>query len=757
MGTVRYHVGVRGFWRAAWILSLFGSIGLCADPLVAQKPYTTWRDYLGSADSSHYSALGQINRSNVTQLQVAWTYPTDGQATYVSNPIIVDHVMYVIAKNFAVVALDPATGREIWVHPTRSASDPPIVGDGGWGLKHRGINYWQSKDGSDRRLILPINQFLQEIDARTGKSITSFGKDGLVDLRAGLGRDPQSVAQIEFDTPGRVYDNLLIVGSATGEEYMSPPGDIRAYDVRTGKVVWIFHTVPHPGEFGYDTWPEQAWKYVGGTNCWGEMSLDKQRGIIYVPTGAPTYDFYGADRKGNNLFSDSLLALNARTGKLIWYYQLVHHDLWDYDATAAPQLLTVRHNGKAVPIVAEASKQGFLYVFNRVTGKPLWPIVEQPVPKSDMPGEAASPTQPFPVRPPPFARQKFTVADLDPYVLTAEERTSWKQRIETAVNEGLFTPPELTETIEMPGNLGGANWGSTASDPMTGTMFVVSMDIPAVLKDEIRQPTMLQAADARMHPGMKIPEGTLADQGMIVYQQTCQRCHGLDRKGAPPTIPSLADAPARLGDAAVKSAVKNGAGDMPPFPDLNDSSVNALLAFLGNQTGGPVNAAFETGSGLPPPYPKGTATPSVRYWSGYGTTPNLIKPPWSTLTAYDLNQGTIKWQVPLGDAPQAASEGIKDTGIMAPRGGAVVTRTGLIFYATRDEGKLRVYDERTGEVLWTADLPAASQAVPAVYEEGGREYIVVCATAEKYPKAPVQRAYIAFALPVAAENARRKQ
>jgi quinoprotein glucose dehydrogenase len=734
--------------RLARSLLLFASTGFCAGHAFAQQAYTTWRSYLGSDDSSHYSSLKQINAANLNELEVAWTYPTDDQVIYVFNPIIVDRVMYVMAKNFSVVALDATTGRELWVHPTRPADAPMITSDGGWAWKHRGINYWQNKSGSDRRLIIPVNQHLEEIDARSGKSIKSFGKDGLVDLRAGLGRNPESIGQIEFDTPGRIFENLLIVGSATGEDYWSPPGDIRAYDVRTGKMVWIFHTVPHPDEFGYNTWPKEAWKYAGGTNCWGEMSLDEKRGIVYIPTGAPSYDFYGADRIGNNLFADTLLALDARTGKLIWHYQLIHHDLWDYDATAAPQLLTVQMDGKTIPIVAQASKQGFVYVFDRVTGKPLWPIEERPVPKSNMPGEVASPTQPFPTKPPPFARQKFSVADLDRYILNPDERASWTRRIATAVNDGIFTPPELTDTIEMPGNLGGANWGSTASDPANGTMYVVSMDIPAILKNESAPPSLLRSTDARMHPGTKIPAGTLAEQGQIIYQQKCQLCHGVDRNGAPPAIPSLVDASTRLGDSTIRSAIRNGAGDMPPFQDLNDAGLNALLAYLGNQSGGTMQPAFETGSGLPPPYPNGSGAPTARYWSGYGLEPTIINPPWSTLTAYDMNKGEIKWQVPVGDAPQAASEGIKDTGIMRPRGGAVVTGSGLLFYATRDEAKLRAYDAATGKVLWTVDLPAASNAVPAVYEEDGREYIVVCAAAPKWPETKAtHRGYIAFALP----------
>ena len=484
---------------------------------------------------------------------------------------------------------------------------------------------------------------------------------------------------------------------------------------------------------------------AGGTNCWGEMSLDEKTGIVYIPTGAPTYDFYGADRKGNTLFADSLLAVDARTGKLIWYYQLIHHDLWDYDATSAPQLLTIKHDGQNVDVVAEASKQGYLYVFNRATGKPIWPIEERPAPKSNMPGEAASPTQPVPTAPPPFARQKFTVADLDPYILSSRDRARWKAVVEGAVNEGLFTPPEQQDTIEMPGNRGGSNWGMTASNPTNATMFVVSMDIPAILKNERRAPPSL----------WNIPStGTPVQQGKAVYHFYCERCHGLDREGAPPAIPSLVNAPANFGEDTVKSVVKYGLKDMPGFPDLTDRLLKGLILYLGH----PESAPGPLPPGGEPPAGSNAAGDAVRYWTGYGLQPSIIKPPWSVITAYDLNQGTIKWQVPLGNAPQGASEHLKDTGIMLPRNGPVVTASGLYFIATKDEGKLRAYDQETGKVLWSVDLPAASEGVPAVYEVNGREYLVVCATSAKQndvprdgpeqPTAePVHRNYIAYALP----------
>ncbi len=368
----------RGFRLSSSALLGFLLAGRCA-----AQSHVTWSDYLGGLDSSHYSALTQINRSNVGQLEQAWSYSTRDNYAYGFSPLVVDNVMFVLAKSGCLVAIDATSGQEIWTHEFVPLPGSPVFrgpGFGGRGRGNRGANYWESKDRSDRRILIAANNFLEAIDAKTGKLVPTFGNNGRVDLRQGLGRDPNTIRQIQSNTPGRVFENLIILGSATGESYISPPGDLRAYDVISGKMVWIFHTVPHPGEFGFDTWPKDAWKYVGGTNTWGEISVDEKRGIAYFPIGSPTYDFYGADRKGTNLFSDCLLALDARSGKYLWHFQLTHHDLWDYDAVAAPQLVTVKHDGKAVDAVAEAGKQGFLYVFDRVTGKPLWPIEERPVP-----------------------------------------------------------------------------------------------------------------------------------------------------------------------------------------------------------------------------------------------------------------------------------------------------------------------------------------------------------------------------------------
>jgi glucose dehydrogenase len=589
-----------------FVVALQGALAQTQKPSAA-KPHTTWSDYGGGADASQYSALTQINRSNVTQLQIAWKYPTGDASGYLFDPIVVDNVMFVQAKGGSIVALDAATGKELWAHPNAAR------------ITSRGMNYWESKDRKERRLLFSSSQFLQSIDAVTGEPISSFGVEGRVDLRVGLDRDPTTI-NAQSNTPGRVFENLIILGSATNQAYKSAPGDIRAFDVRSGKLVWTFHTVPRPGEFGYDTWPPDAWKTVGGANAWGELTVDEPRGIVYVPTGSPKYNFYGANRIGANLFGDCLVALDARTGKRLWHFQMVHHDIWDYDNATAPKLLTIRHNGKPVDVVAQAGKTGFLYVFNRVTGEPIWPIEERPVPKSDMPGEQAWPTQPFPTAPPPFARQSFTEKDLSPYIDDPTEKARFLEDIRGARNEGLFTPPGLGYTVQMPGNNGGSNFGGAAVDPEHGTMFVVSKDWPALLK-----------------------------------------------LSAPATA--------------------------APSDDPKSVQYESPFGFM------------ITSSGL-----------------------TAIAPPWTSFTAFDLNTGTIKWKIPLGEVPELAAKGITDTGSHFPKVGPVVTAGGLIFTGTRDK-KIRALDVDTGKVLWTVEVEAGIEGIPAVYEVNGKQYVVYCVAA----------------------------
>ena len=601
-----------------------------AGAFAQDRPYTSWRDYAGSADSAQYSGLRQVNRSNVNRLQVAWTYPTGDGRKYFFNPIVIDELMYVMGKNNSIVALNAATGKEVWSYSP--GADTRII-------TSRGINYWESKDRTERRLLFASNHFLRAIDARTGKPLSSFGDGGSVDLKQGLGRDPKTLSLVQSITPGRVFEDLLILGSATNQGYGSGPGDIRAFDVRTGKVVWTFHTIPHPGEFGYDTWTKDAWQTAGGANVWGEMSLDVQRGIVYAPTASAKYNFYGANRLGANLFGDCLLALDARTGKRLWHFQMVHHDIWDYDDATAPKLLTLRHEGKTVDAVAQVSKQGFVWVFDRETGKPLWPIEERKVPASDMPGEKAWEMQPFPTKPPPFARQTFTVDDLSPF-LSPQDRARFRDEILSARNEGLFTPPAKRGTIQMPGNNGGANWGGAAVDPSRGILVVVSKDLPSLLKLESKSKSGVESPDTRYESGFGFMIGS-----------------------------------------------------------------DGLAA---------------------------------------------IAPPWTSMTAYDLNQGNIQWKIPLGEVPELAAKGFKNTGTHYPKVGPVVTAGGLIFTGTRDR-KVRAFDVENGKVLWEKELDAALEGIPALYEIAGKQYIVFCAAAQvgltPATSVPIPGAYVAFALP----------
>jgi quinoprotein glucose dehydrogenase len=596
---------------------------LSAAALVSAQDYKSWSDYAGSADSAQYTALTQITRDNVKNLQVAWTYPIGDNRRYSFAPLMANGMLYVMGKNSSIVALNAATGKEVWTYaPSPGFSQ----------ITTRGINYWQSKDGKDSRLLFTGNHALRALDAKTGKPVESFGVNGAVDLREGLDRDPRKLTVLGSMSPGRVFENLIIVGTATNQGYGSAPGDVRAFDVRTGKLAWTFHTVPRPGEFGYDTWPKDAWKTVGGANVWSEFTVDEKRGIVYLPTASPKYNFYGAERHGNNLFADCLLALDARTGKRLWHFQMVHHDIWDYDNATAPKLLTVTHNGKKVDVVAQAGKQGFLWVFDRVTGAPLWPIEERPVPKTDMPNEWSSPTQPFPTAPPPFGRQKFTVDDLSPF-LSPEDRAKFRDALLSARNEGLFTPPAMRGTVELPGNNGGANWSGGAVDPLKGRLYIVNKDFPAILKME---------------------RDTSAPEGVERY--------------------------------------------VTGFNLVTDSN------------------------GLSP-----------------------IAPPWTTLNAYDLNTGTLAWKVPLGDTP-----GHKGTGAQYPKVGPVVTATGLIFTGARDK-HVRVIDAENGKTIWEMEMPTAMDGIPAVYEIGGRQYVVYCAASQagltRATEEKIQGAYIALALP----------
>ncbi len=718
----------------------------------AQSPRDVWwPGYGNGSDNSRYFASRQIDRSNVSRLQVAWTYPYGDTG---SSPIVVRGTIYGRGRNGSLVAVDARTGTERWVRENML------------GMTSRGINYWASADGRDERLIFAMEGLLQQVDAKTGKSILSFGTNGVVDLRAGIdGRDPDTIGNIQSNTPGEIFENLLILGSATGEGYMAPPGDIRAYDVVSGKLVWTFHTIPRPGEFGYDTWPKDAWRYAGGTNAWGEMTVDTARGIAYIPLGSPTYDFYGADRAGLNLFGTSIVALDARTGKRLWHFQIVHHDLWDMDPSAAPQLTTIRHEGRRRDVVVVTAKTGWLYVFDRVTGEPIWPIEERPVPKSEMEGEQSWPTQPVPTKPEPYIKHTFTAEDISPY-LSAEERERFGKRLLAADNKGIFTPISTRDTVHVPASNGGTLFGGAASDPGTGTVYVVAHDNPGIVR-------LLRPGEGR--GGGAAP----VSPGRLVYQQNCQACHGPDREGVPDVGQPLVHVTAnpagnivagtpRFDAGAIRAVVASGKGRMPAFPHLTRADLDNLVAFLTGPAGrgrgagafaGRGRGAGPIGSGAPAeliagsgsawtrpasapgrgrgaaiPYPDGTPDFTRYTLNEYNTVGNRIKPPFTTIVKYDLNQPTIKWRIGFGDDPELAARGITGTGAPAVNNSIVITQSGLLFGAGLDN-HIRAWDTDSGKQLWASRFGGNFIGGPVMYLMQGRQYLLVAAASTAAPPA----------------------
>jgi quinoprotein glucose dehydrogenase len=750
---------------AATIAIAAASIGLAT--VLAQSRGDKWWPGYSGADNSRYFASRQIDKANVNRLQVAWTYPF-GDTSF--HPIAVRGAIYGRGRNGSLVAVDAKTGKELWIRENMN------------GMTSRGMNYWESADGRDQRLIFAMNSLLQELDAKTGKPIMTFGSNGVVDLRVGIdGRDPAAIGNIQSNTPGEVFENLIILGSATGEGYMSPPGDIRAYDVLTGRLVWTFHTVPRPGEFGYDTWPKDAWKYIGGVNNWGEMTVDARRGVVYIPLGSPTYDFYGADRPGANLFGTSVVALEARTGKRLWHFQIVHHDLWDLDPSAAPQLTTIRHNGRDRDVVVISSKTTWLYVLDRATGEPIWPIEERPVQKSDMPGEQSWPTQPYPTNPPPHGRQAFTVNDVSPYLPTPEA-DALKKRLAGARNDGLFTPISYGDTMHMPTSNGGVLFGGMASEPR-GAVYVVSHDNPGILR-------LLKPGENAGRGG-----GPAVPPGQALYQQHCQACHGPDRLGTDNGVPLVAAAdPAnniaagapRFDAGAVRTVLNAGKGRMPAFAHLTAPDIEALVTFLTTAPGGRGagggggrgRGAGPAGSGAPPelivgsgsvsvraeapggrgrgalpPYPDGVQQYERPVINEYNTVGNRIAPPYTSIVKYDLNQPRIAWRIGFGDDPALAARGITGTGAPAILNGLVVTESGLVFGAGADN-QIRAWDSDTGRQLWASRFGGNFVGSPVMYETDGRQYLMVPAASTAGgrgggapPPAGTPLGWVAYALP----------
>ncbi len=678
----------------------------------SKNQYVTWSSYLGDPGRSHYSTLSQITPENVKSLRVAWSYEAADWGQMQMNPIVADTILYGVTAAMRVVALHAATGKEIW-----QFGDSVKV----WHSTSRGVSYWEK--GKDKRILYTRGSDLYALNALSGKPIPTFGDNGKVDMRSGLPKSAQSKFVIS-NTPGTIYKDIIAMPLRLSEGPGAPPGDVMAFNVITGAVEWVFHTIPEADEEGYDSWGDEDPRespLVGAANNWSGMAVDEEAGIIYVPTGSAAPDFYGGVRKGSNLYANSLVALDGGTGERIWHFQFTHHDIWDRDPPAPPNLLMVEQDGKKIPAVAQVTKQGYVYVFNRMTGEPLFDIEEHPVPPSILEGEEAWPTQPFPVKPKPFARQSTELSEnsVSPY---AENQEELRELLRTA-DKRIYAPPSLEPTILLPGYDGAAEWGGAGADPEDGILYVNSNEMPRMLQMGIAK---------NDYAGLPLGQG--------VYNKYCVTCHQADRKGVVASgFPSLIDLQLRKEKDEVSTIVKQGKGMMTGFPQIPNEEMEALLRFLFDEEV-QHSVAEET-----------TQTDSVAIpykHLGYNKFVDsnglpAIKPPWGTLHAIDLNTGHYIWSIPFGNTPELGGEGI---GIGTENyGGPIVTENGLLFIGATRDGYFRVFNKHTGELLWEYKLPAAAFATPAMYEANGKQYIAIACGGEKLGTEKGNR-IIAFAL-----------
>ena len=737
--------------RLAAALAVAGACAVCA------QEDTDWPAYHGGYDNGHHSHLDQVHRGNVADLEIAWTLDTGdlfpGREMY-AQPLVIDGVIYVVSPKLKVIAADAAGGEIIWQFD-------PFEGHRALGrYRVRGLTHWSA--GEDARLFVGIRHHLYALNARTGRPVPGFGEQGRIDLREHLDRNPEALS-VQLTTPGVVFGDLLIVGSAVSEFLPSAYGDIRAFDVRSGELRWTFHTIPRPGEFGHETWPAEAWRHTGGANSWAGLALDAVRGIVFAPTGSTAFDYYGGDRSGDNLFANSLLALDAATGERIWHYQTVRHDTWDRDLPTAPTLVTVQRAGRRIDAVAQPTKSGHLFLFDRETGETLFPIEELPVPAAEMPGEMLSPTQPLPLLPAPFARQRLTEAMLSRR--TPDAHAAVQERFRQYRSGGQFTPLGTTGTIMQPGLDGGAEWGGAAWDPDTGLLYLNANDVPWLIRLSERPPS-----DAVL-------------DGREIYDRDCAVCHGAERRGTAdlPPLTGLEEFHSLL---EVVQFVALGSGTMPGFRGLGADALYAVSEYVltGRETAAAANnrlgsvgqpaietrssGGAEAGGGEHPaveaepdrrgPVDEPIVSPYILAEASRFQDPDgypAIEPPWGTLNAINLDTGDYVWRVPLGEYPELADSGAGPTG-SENYGGPLVTAGGLVFMAaTVFDRKFRAFDKATGELLWETVLPAAGHATPITYRIDGRQYVVIAAgggkatTRSGIDDAGSGAKYVAFALP----------
>lgn len=699
---------------------------------------TNWPNYGGNKAGNRYSPLDQINIKNVSNLKVAWQYDAvkrperspapKRQMEIQCQPIVIDGILYGTTPNLNLFAIKADTGEELWKFDPFKDKTPRFH-------VSRGVMYWAN--GNDKRILYTAGPQLFALDAATGKPVENFGENGIVDLRQGTSDIPdrdKSKMSVDATSPGVIYKDVLVIGSRVSEYGDAAPGSIRGFDIKTGKLKWVFHTIPQPGEKGYETWPKDAWKKMGGANNWAGMVLDEKRGAVYFGTGSPSVDFYGVDREGKNLYANCVISLNAETGKLNWYYQTVHHDLWDRDISCQPNLVLVKNKGKLVDAVAQATKDGLLFLLNRDTGLPLFPMEERSAAANyKLPGEHPWPTQPYPVKPTPFSRQVFTENEITN--ISPEATAFVKAKFDQSRSGNKYMPPSKEGTLYL-GIGGGAEWGGNAADP-DGILYQNGNEMVWDLK-------MLD---------YKVPNADEGITGKSLYMRNCAACHRADRMGSGQEYPNLVSVGNRLSKDDINTIIKSGRGRMPSFQHIPDKEREAIVNFLldidnktvastdnHSATAAPESAVKKSDFPYIPPYINNGWT---RFFDQNGYP--AIKPPWGTLNAIDLNTGEYLWRVPLGEFPELTKKGIPITGT-ENYGGPIVTAGGLVFIAATKDERIRAFDKKTGKVVWEYQLPAGGFATPITYQVNGKQYVVIAAGGSKNGHKP-GGSYIAFALP----------
>jgi quinoprotein glucose dehydrogenase len=692
-------------------MRIFAVLALASCAL-AQQNYSGWSVAGGGTENLHYSSLNQINTKNVDKLHVAWTFDSHDaypQSDIQCNPIVIDQVMYLTSPKLRVIAVEAKSGKQIWSYDASKEGRAPNY--------NRGLTYWT--DGQQSRILFTAGTDLISLDAKTGKLAAGFGQNGKVDMREAF-NPPLGDTSLTVTSPGVIYKDLIILGSSTSETLPATPGDIRAYDVRNGKLCWTFHTIPRPGEFGYDTWPPDAWKKSGAANNWTGLVVDVKRGLAYIPTGSAAFDYYGADRHGDDLFADTLLCLDAATGKRKWHFQAIRHDVWDLDFPSPPTLITVRSKGQLVDAVAQAGKDGYIYVLNRDTGESLFPLNETPVPASSVDGESLAKTEPLPTKPAPFVRTELT-EDMAT-TRTPQAHEAAVKAIRSMDHGQLFTSASLRGSIFFPGMAGGAEWGGSAYDPETHIYYINANELAWTIR--------LQKPE-EIHHEAKTSQ---------IYRYRCAPCHGQDMKGAPPEVPALDHVSDHLNDEQLSRILHNGQGRMPAFKSLGEPTIKALQGYLlrKQDTSVAIGGRYDR-----TPQLKYTVDGFQKFYDpdGYPAT----TPPWGTLSAINLDTGDYIWKQPLGEYPELVKKGLKNTGT-ENHGGAVVTAGGLLFIgATHWDNKFRAYDKLTGKLLWETVLPFAANATPSTYQIDGKQYVVVAEGGGR--GLPSGGSYVAFSLP----------